>query len=139
MIGNKRNPLGSIHDSFPLIWLQESLWWPILWTLLIIYSKSCPTSQSLWNHVTKNPNLGEISLTFLRLENALETYVLFRCSLLINVGFCQVLWCINTPISVRNWKWKSGENLEFTKKNLWPAQIYTRDNCPNNENLLVHS
>ena len=47
-------------------------------------------------HVTeksrdKNPNLGEISLTFLRLESALETHVLFRCSLLINVGFCQVL------------------------------------------------
>ena len=64
----------------------------------------------------KKSELGEISLTFLRLENALETHVLFRCSLLINVGFCQVLWYINTPISVRNWKWKSGENLEFTKK-----------------------
>ena len=60
MIGNKRNPLGSIHDSFPLIWLQESLWWPILWTLLIMYYKSCPKSQSLWNHVTKIRTWGNI-------------------------------------------------------------------------------
>ena len=108
----------------------------------LFISNRCPKSESLsrdrkitCQKIRTWANIIDIFTTI----SALETHVLFRCSLLINVGFCQVLWYINTPISVRNWKWKSGENLEFTKKNLWPAQIYTRNNCPSNENLLVHT